>query len=281
MKAAHCRSEMRKKIVFLAFPFFLSFFLLLSCIIPVVYYPGQERLPSSWSKFYKVISLNPGGTISLENYYGDIEILGWDKDEVEVLAEEGRGGYYRGYVRFYGLGSPRLKIDLDKFDNFLKIKTPDLGEMNDVRTIHYFLNVPRSIHLKDIRNKSGDIVISDLYGQINIDQEEGDVKIENYSGSCEISLKSGSVQAEFLDLRKEDEIRITLQEGDMTLFFQPEASFRLEASAPNGNISSEFDLGQLLPAKRISAQTSDGKSILSLTSFNGDIILKKIKGEVP
>jgi len=67
----------------------LAFFLMIgaSCIIPFVYYPVGGDWTPRLQTFHKILSLSPGGTISLDSVNGDIDIRGWDREEVEITAE--------------------------------------------------------------------------------------------------------------------------------------------------------------------------------------------------
>ena len=64
-------------------------FFLNSCIITVIDSSGSSA--GRWSEeFHKVIPLDSGGTLALENINGDIEIQGWEMEEVEIYAEKKR-----------------------------------------------------------------------------------------------------------------------------------------------------------------------------------------------
>jgi hypothetical protein len=265
-----------KKLLFsiLFLTIFLSF--LASCIIAVADYSGRGILPPRY-EFHRNLTLAPGGTVSLENTNGDIEIHGWNKDEVEIYAEEVKSRPDYATIRFYRLGASEPKIRLDKFEGFIKIKSPGAGGSDETSTFDYTLNVPHSVNLKDVLNNRGNILISDIYGKVEIDLVEGDLNIENFSGSLESSIKTGTIQAEVLDLRTEDEVRITTQQGDITLYLQPDVNASLEASARNGEISSDFDLKQPMPAQKISAQLGAKGALISLSTLDGNIQIKKVQ----
>jgi hypothetical protein len=257
----------------------LTFVILLSaaCIIPVYFDPESGTWTPSLQRYHKIVSLGPGGTLSLENANGDVEIRGWDEEDVEITAEEGRGDDRdRRSWRYYGRVDAQPQVQVDQFDRLIKIKGGLLEEQN-ARPVHFVISVPHSINLTDIRINRGQVHIADVYGNVRVELDEGDIAVENFSGSLDLSLVRGSAEAEILDLRKDDEVRITTKEGDVVLFFQPEVSVRLEASASNGEISSDFDLGRNLPAKKVSAQIGAAEAAAFLTTLNGDIRLKKIK----
>jgi hypothetical protein len=249
-----------------------------SCVIPLMINddPWWGR---SAATFRRVVALEPGGSLLLENGTGDVEIRGWDRSEVEISAEEGWGRLSRpgfSFGNWNRASSP--DIGVDKIDTLVKIAARKSGGVDVGRPINFVINVPRSITIQDIEMKAGDLALSDLYGKVKADVEEGNVRISNFSGSVDLLAGRGRVEIELLDLRAEDEILLTDKEGDLTVYLQPEANARIEASASNGEITSEFDLGTILPAKKaVGAIGKPGGGTLSLTAFRGDIRLKKTR----
>jgi hypothetical protein len=138
------------------------------------------------------------------------------------------------------------------------------------------LKVPQSVHLESIRNGRGRIVVSDVYGRALLEAEEGEIRVANCSGSLDIRLGAGRVEAEMLDLRPEDTIRVKVERGDIVLSLEPEAAAQVIAEAPEGSVSSELDLGQPLPAKKVSAKLGAGQASIELTADRGDIKIRKV-----
>ena len=99
----------------------LTFCFFSSCVIAVVEY-SDEGIPVL-DKFQRVIPLDFGGTLSLENIKGDIEISGWDREEVEVYAEKMFPRSLKKRVHIFRRRISTPKIDIDKFEDFIKIKT--------------------------------------------------------------------------------------------------------------------------------------------------------------
>jgi len=258
--------------------FFTVMFLLFSCcVIAVVDFPNTiEGFPSEG--FHRIVPLEPGGTLSLENIDGDIAIYGWERDEVEITAEKLVPRSYGGRVRVFSLKHLRPRIELDRFEDFVKIRTRPASGDRRGGVVNYEVMVPQSIDLKDIIGKEGNIVISDLYGKVFAELERGDVTVKNFSGSLTVSAMVGSVKSELYDLRSDDEIKITTREGDIIVFLQPEVVAHIDAQAPSGSILSEFDLKVSLPTREVSVEIGgEGGAFLSLSTLKGDIHLKKIE----
>jgi len=247
----------------------------LSCVIPLMIYddPWWGR---SGATFRRSLPLEPGGSLLIENGTGNVEIRGWERNEVDIMAEEGWGRISRPGFGLGRAASP--DIGIDTIDTLLKITTRQAGREDIGRPIHFSLEVPRAITIQGIEMASGNLTLSDLYGKVKADVEEGDVRISNFSGSVDLLAGRGMVEVELLDFRAEDEVLLTVKEGDLTVYLQPEASARIEATASNGEITSEFELGTALPAKKAAGTIgAAGGGRLSLTAFRGDIHLKKTR----
>jgi DUF4097 and DUF4098 domain-containing protein YvlB len=224
------------------------------------------------------LPLKSGGTLSLENTNGNIKIQGWDEEKVEIIAVEKRNYPLSRSISYYGSRSLEPKIELQSSEDMIKIKTASAGKEDEFRLVQYNLRVPRSIKLDGILNGEGDIEITDVFGAVQIDQKKGNITIKNFSGSVGIVLGSGSVEAELLDIRPEDQVRIKTEQGDIVLYLEPGVDAQIEATAPDGDVSSDVDLKQPLPAKTVSARLGEGKASISLSALHGVIKIKKVEG---
>jgi len=270
--------QLKKSICQAAFYFLLlPAALSTSCVVNMVddQYPEGAWYPGN--AFQKTLALKSGGTLSLENTNGNIVIRGWDKEKVELMAVEKRNPPLSPKIYFYGSHALEPKIDLQASNEVIAIKTVSSDKEDEFRLVHYELSVPRSIKLENIRNGQGKIEISDVFGGVQIGQKEGNITIKNFSGSVDIALGSGSVEAEVLDIRPEDHVQIKSEKGDILLYLEPGVTAQVEANAPDGEISSDFDFNQALPAKTLSAKLGEGKASLVLTALHGDIKIRKVE----
>ncbi|MHB8094703.1 MAG: DUF4097 family beta strand repeat-containing protein [Candidatus Aminicenantales bacterium] len=240
--------------------------LLASCIIVVRERPESAEPPVR-GEFRKTVSFEPEGSISLENRAGTIEIAGWERNEVAIIAEGPAGE---------GDDGPSPDVRLGEDARSLWIRSGEESGLDGNSALNYVLSVPHAVDLRDIRNGKGSILLRDIYGKAAIDLDRGDVRVANFSGTITIAVARGSVDAEVLDVREGDEIRIIVTSGDIVIRLQTAASARIEALAPNGTVSSEIDMGKSLPASEVTATlgTGPGASI-RLEALDGDIAVRK------
>jgi hypothetical protein len=265
--------KMKKAFLFM---FILTALLFCSCFYIRVDYAALRGM-APMGEFHKVVPLTPGGTLSLENINGNIEIRGWEKEEVAVYAEKMFHLPDRPKIFVYPKRAIAPQIDFDKFENFVKIRTRDVSKENEESAVDYYIDVPHSINLKDILAQRGNIKISDLYGDVYVDLTSGDIVIENFSGSLTASVMSGSVDVSLYDLREADEIILTTSEGDVTISLEENVQAHLEVSVPNGEVISEFEIEKPTDAGKLDLQLGEDGAHISLTALNGDIRINRIK----
>jgi len=249
-----------------------------ACIFPISW-PDTEPSDGRFGAFTRIVALEPGGTLQLDNVLGDIEIRGWDKPEVEITAEEDWGIPFRGRIWVPGrrIGTP--DVEVETVDRVVKIRARLPEREQEIRSLHFSLNVPRSVNLDGIRAKEGDVTIADIYGKVRVEVERGRIQVENFSGSLDLTVGRGSVDAEVLDVRPDDVLKIVARNGDISLLLPGDAAVRVEAAA-GGAITSEFDLGRELPARKADGRIGAGEgAALTLSAPQGNIRLLKAKGQ--
>jgi hypothetical protein len=224
------------------------------------------------AEFHRIVKLQEGGAIELDNPSGNVEIRGWNEDKVEVTARQ-VGTSPGGLSRWGFRTEPRVSVESD--GQSVAIETVQVKESEFQPEIQFLVYVPQSVNLKDIRVGRGSLIVGDAYGSLAATVDDGDLVIENYSGSVRASVRQGHIEAELLDLRSGDQVDLTVDKGDLTLFLEPEAGVKLTAEAPRGEISGDFDLKATPPAQSVSVELGDGRATVVLKALDGDIQVKK------
>jgi len=245
-----------------------------SCIIALYDFPSSTAV-QPFEEFQRFLPFPPGGTLSLQNGDGTIEIVGWEDPECEVYAERRIPRSKERRLRILKFDHYIPKIDIDSFESFIKIQTIPAPAEEASNIVDYFIRVPEAVILKDIINRKGDILIADLYGEVYAETLEGNVTVDNYSGSLHVSVEIGNVEASLIDLRSEDEIALSSNQGQITLYLRPDVSAKLELFAPNGEIINEFATEDPSHQQTSSLVLGEGIARISITVENGNITLKK------
>lgn len=252
----------------------LSILFLGSCFYIQVEYP-PEGIEPPVEEFHRNVTLSPGATLSMENGNGNIEIRGWEKGELEVYAEKMTQLPERTTLYVFPRKSLAPGIVFDKFENFVKIRTKNTPGHEETGIVDFFVDVPRSINLKDIVAGNGIIYIAGVYGEAYLELTEGEITVESFSGSLTASIERGPVNVSLYDLREQDEIVITSREGDITISLQENTGARLSAVFPEGEFSSEFEIDRKPGENKIDTQWGENGPLISLTALKGHITIKK------
>ena len=236
---------------------------------------------TSWQprgEFRRTVEFAAGGTIALENEAGNVEIVGWDKDAVEVVAQGAAANPgEKRKVRAYGFWEIKPDVEIKKMDGSLSIRTRPFDGPGDLPAVDYTIRVPNSIVLSGIRMEEGNLTISDVFGRIEGSLERGDLAVSNFSGSVDLFIGTGSADVEVLDVRDQDTIAISSREGDIVLRLGADTGAQVEAEAPLGQVRSDLDLGAKTPAPNVSGRIGSGGAVVTLKAADGKIEIIAIK----
>jgi hypothetical protein len=250
-----------------------------SCIIPI-YTDEGSWFERDRPAFVRTIPFAPGGTIRVDNSYGNIIFIGWDREEVEILAEEtwddsagiGGGGLSQRPV------APRIDVEIGEASIAITARTRDEKFSGD-RIVHLMIRAPHHAILKSVSARRGRLSLSDMYGQALLRLDDGDIRVENFSGSLDAEITRGSIQAELLDLRPEDAVRLVCGEGPVTLLLEPSFNGRLEAEAPAGSVTCEFDVDPPAEGSRLSGIIGTGEgAVVIVSAGKGSLAVRKYTG---
>lgn len=143
-------------------------------------------------------------TFELENKYGTILVVPWDKDSVQVTADlflEAKNSsklrklrndidvsfsattYYIIVRTLFGDDNSRIISEIRALGNTLNT--------NSTVEVNYTIYVPDQIDLV-LDNKYGDIFIDDVYGNIDITLSNGALKANHIYGNARIDLSFGT-----------------------------------------------------------------------------------------
>jgi hypothetical protein len=258
-------------------------FVAAACIM--VMDPETDTSSVPRGEFRKTVEFRPGGTLSLENDIGNVEITGWEKDSVEVFAQgtaEETGKTRR--VRVYGFWELKPDVEVRPTDDGLTIRTRAFDGPGGPAIVDYMIRVPNSVILREIHIGEGNLTVSDLFGRLEASLDKGDLRVSNFSGSVDASVGEGQVDVEVLDLRDDDSIALVSRQGDIVLRLEAGAGAGVEAEAPGGEVRSDFDLGLKTPASSVKGRIGPGGAEIRLKAADGKIeiiAVKDVSGGVP
>ncbi|RIV71552.1 hypothetical protein D2U88_07240 [Flagellimonas aequoris] len=172
---------------------------------------GQEKAYRRDNSLHKIKGT---GTLTLKNSYGDIKLVGWEKDEVFITMAVTVTDKTK---KDANLLMDRIRLDVDGQNaNQINVSTviEELGDSffskyfglgksvnNGSGKINIDLNVmlPKGLTLS-VQNRFGDLMVEDWKGHLNVKMEHGSIWVNSDLDYANIDLKYGKLKAQYIGL---------------------------------------------------------------------------------
>jgi DUF4097 and DUF4098 domain-containing protein YvlB len=220
-------------------------------------------------EFHKEMDLEKNSIIHFENLQGDLEIIGWKKNKIEINVEKtGTNSQLR-----------QTDIEVKKEEKNIYIRT--YFPRGDIRRVFvdYELHVPENILFEEIKIEKGNLSSIQIYGELKASIQEGNVEIEDFSGACNVRTEEGYITARIFENRTGDDLSFYAYNGDIQLYLPSKPNAQIKAETRQGDISSDFIPDE---KKKESLKTLDeifgkGEAKINLKTWSGKIKIKKIQ----
>lgn len=219
------------------------------------------------AEFRASYSLAPTGRVVIQNLYGNVEIVGWDRDEVMVQATK------------HSTDPRRLndaQVIVDSSSELVSIRTQYTGaDAEHPASVEYHIMVPRNANLENIRLINGGLSISGVTGPVKASSVNGSIKAEKLSGQTELSTVNGSLEAGFQRLSKCYAISLNSVNGPIRLSLPSGAGATVTALNLSGGIDADFGRAWRSPTgHRLNATVNGGGTPIRLHNVNGGISIQ-------
>jgi Putative adhesin len=211
--------------------------------------------------FHKSFEVQPGATLSVENFNGAVEISGADGNTVDVS-----GTKYANTTELLN----EMKVDMAGSSSSVRIRTERPDFWNGSGGVRYTIRVPRKMALDRIQSSNGRIQVqniegntrlitsnggirvSDMKGELEANTSNGHIEVRGLTGNANLRTSNGPIDAETSHGRFEARTsngKIEVRLSDPT----PESSVRLETT--NGHVELRLD-GNQVPDVRVRSSNS-------------------------
>lgn len=184
-------------------------------------------------------------TLEITNKYGNIHLMPWEKDSVKITIDvEVRSNKTKKlnktfeYIDFEFTNTPYYIIAGVKFSDNANSFIEEINDItnaifsnNTTTQIDWFVYLPDDLEIT-IKNKFGNIYMTDHRGKVSIELSNGDFKANNFSNNLDLKLDFGNA-----NINRIENAKISFSYGD---FILSEARF-LEFSSKSGIM----DIGKL------------------------------------
>lgn len=217
-------------------------------------------------EFHRTVPLSANGRVSLENINGDVEITGWDRNQVQIDAVKSAPDQAR---------LDDMSIEVNSSSNSVEISTKYAHHFinNNPGSVHYTLHIPQNANIGKINLVNGALDVQRVYGDVNANLVNGKLRASDLQGTADLATVNGTVDANYNSLNGVHSITLKSVNGAINLLLPPSANANVSANNINGGISTDFPLtvkGHFV-GKSISGTLGKGGVDVELNNVNGSI----------
>jgi hypothetical protein len=232
------------------------------------------------AEFRARYALVSNGSVVIQNLYGNVEIIAWDRDEVLVEATK------------HSTDARHLddaRIVVDSSGDRLSIRTQYTGSDVDSSpaAVEYRIKVPRNASLENVKLVNGALSVSGVTGTVKASSVNGSIRVEKLEGEADLSTINGELEADFHRISRSHQITLSSVNGPIRLSLPSGAPATVSALNRSGGIDSDVGRSWRAPAgHRLDvALNGGGGAIIRLHNVNGGISIHstwstKVKGPV-
>lgn len=158
-----------------------SLLLLGGCDFEGMEWGDSNRYKQEFSYDHK---LNPGGRVFLENFNGSVELLGWDKDTVQIT-----GTKYASRQEVVD----QMKIEVVSEPNSLRVRTIRPFERNCQCGAKYTIRLPKKVALDRVESSNGSLRVENIDGEARLRTSNGSIRVMDMRGTIEAVTSNASI----------------------------------------------------------------------------------------
>ena len=219
----------------------------------------------------RTVPLASGGTLTLKNFSGRVEITGEPRQDVAIVAVRTATRERLDHVKLdIQSDGKSVTIDANKRD-----KSWDKKDENVVET-EFTIKVPQSANL-DLQVFSSPVQISGVSGRHKVHSFSSDLRLERVTGSVDAETFSGQIYLAPAAWQQGQTVRAKTFSGDIEVRLPESAAGTVEFDSFSGEVDSQVPLTLQTKSKRkLRASLNNGSGgQLDFKTFSGDVRLLK------
>lgn len=215
--------------------------------------------------------------LSLRNKSGAIEVIGWDRDEIEIWATiRIRAASKNKAQKIY----KKIDFEIAEEQENLSVKAlvprhqkdSMTGEGNTTIWVDYSIRVPYTTDV-DIKASNGDIAVIQIEGVFRVVNTQGAIDVLSRGGEGLLKTGNGDIGCEIAFFPAGGKLLIKTGNGDLSLGIPEETSARLKARTGVGRVK------LLLPMTGVEKDKRKVKKGI-LGGGDGEVILESGNGDI-
>ena len=234
--------------------------------------PAQAEVTQ---EFHKTVPLTANGHVSLDNINGNVEITGWERNEVQIDAVKKASTQEK-------LDNMRIEVNAGSSSVEIQTRFPEHGNNNNPGGVHYTLHVPQNARIDKVNLVNGSLTVQKVTGEIDANLVNGKLQASDLAGEADLATVNGSIDATYNSLNNVRGIKLKSVNGSVNLTLPQSPNADVDASVVNGSITTDFPLtvkGHFV-GKSMSGTLGSGGVRIELTNVNGSIHIGPGRGSL-
>ena len=219
-------------------------------------------------------TLDDGGTFSVSNVNGSINVTGGSGNTVEIIATKKADSQK---------AMEKIDIEITHSASEISIET-ELGDSDKWYSfgstsgqVKYEIIVPEGTVLDSVETVNGDVTISGISGKVVAETVNGSLEISDLADDVSLATVNGSVEADFAKCEGQQRIKAETVNGRVTITLPEDADVEISADTLNGGINGrdfglETDKGFV--GSDLNGKIGDGSARLNVDTVNGSIKIR-------
>ncbi len=222
----------------------------------------------------KSFSVEAKSELRLENVNGDVDIKGWDKDEIKVSATISADDQK---------SLDRISVDMTQNSRGVNVEThykkSSSWKRHNSGRVDYHIMVPNDARLSSIELVNGSLEIDGVKGEMKLELVNGSIVANGLTADSEISSVNGSIDVSYQSISDSlRDIEIDTVNGRIKLSLPEQISADVDIETMHGSIRNDFGLSQnknMFSGRNLHGTIGSGDVKISIESVNGGVKLEK------
>ncbi len=227
-------------------------------------------------------------TLDISLLSARIEVIGEDREDAEFAVSVEMGS--QKIITPSGtkeLTGSAYSLEVDEEDNYITVDTDWRASK-----IAIVARIPRRADLELSTTNDGEILVSNVTGNMQLENTNGPITATNISGSVIAETVNDSIDLSFASIEGSNAMSLSSINGDLTFGIPASAGAQLHIDSAEGEIYSDFEV-EVQPTKPvverrkqrggvevrvesvIVVDVNGGGTVVKLKTLNGDIQIRK------
>jgi Toastrack DUF4097 len=217
--------------------------------------------------FDHTYSLPSGGSFTLENVNGSVQVEGWERNQVEVQAVK--------TARRNQADLDRVQIEVENRSGNVTVRTRYPQDSGVDVQVEFRVHVPYRVLLGEVATVNGSVRVSNIEGAGRIRSTNGNVEVLDSAGRFSARTTNGNVRLELRRLTDGEPMALETVNGSIVLALPPDAQANLNIRSMNGDFHSDLPVEARgsLSTRAFRGKIGSGGGEITIRTINGWIRL--------